>query len=159
MTRFEHSIIIPAPVEQVFSYAADYQKWAEWFEGVSDFKATTPVMQGNGARYAYKARLMGFSASVETEIHDYVHNGGWTGVATRGMPHRTHWVFQSVGDGTKFTYALEYHLPVPVLGALLDSLVIKPQWHRIIKKSLSNLNEHFLARTSTSPRTATDNIT
>jgi len=147
MTRIEHSVIIQAPVEQVFSYAADYQKWTEWFEGVSDFKATTPVTQGNGARYAYKARLMGVPASVETEIHDFVYNGGWTGVATKGMPHRTHWVFKPVGDGTKFTYALEYHLPVPLLGSLLDSLFMKPQWDRIIQKSLNNLRQHFLAQT------------
>ena len=143
MTRIEHSITIETPVEQVFSYAADYRKWTEWFEGVSDFKATTAITQGNGARYAYKARLLGISANVETEVHDFVNNRGWTGLATKGMPHRTHWRFEPIGSGTKFTYALEYQLPIPLLGSLLDSLFMRPQWDKIIANSLNNLRHHF----------------
>ncbi|HEX9934875.1 MAG TPA: SRPBCC family protein [bacterium] len=143
MTRIEKSIIIQAPVEQVFAYAADYTKWGEWFEGISDIKATTEVTRGNGARYAYKARLMGVSASVETEIRDFVPNSGWTGIGIRGMEHKTHWAFGSVGQGTKFTYALEYKLPVPLIACLLDSLFMRPQWEKIIRKSLDNLRLHF----------------
>jgi len=146
MTRIEQSVIIPAQVEQVFSYAADYQTWTEWFEGVSDFKATSAVSQGNGAPYAYKARLMAVSAGVETEIHDFVHNGGWTGVATKGMPHRTRWVFEAAGDCTKFTHALEYQLPIHLLGSLIDFLLMKPQWEKIIQKSLNNLKQPFLSQ-------------
>ena len=41
MTRIEHSVVIQAPVEEVFRYAADYQKWQEWYVGVSDVKTTT----------------------------------------------------------------------------------------------------------------------
>lgn len=152
MTRIEHSITIEAPVEQVFAYAADYRTWNEWFEGVSDFKPTTAVTQGNGARYAYKARLLGVSASVETEVHDFVNNRGWTGLATRGIPHRTHWKFESIGSGTKFTYTLEYQLPIPLLGSVFDSMFMKPQWDKIIANSLHNLRQHFEMSTgSTSP--------
>lgn len=148
MTRIEHSVIIQAPVEQVFSYAADYQKWSEWFEGVSDFNATTTVTHGNGARYAYRARVMAVSASVETEIQDFVQNRGWTGVSTKGLPHRTHWIFEPIGSATRFTYALEYHLPVPLLGSLLDSLFVRSQWDKIVEKSLNNLRQHFLTEAS-----------
>ncbi len=150
MTRIEHSVIISAPVDQVFGYAADFAKWTEWFEGVSDFKATTAITRGNGARYAYKARVMGLPAPVETEIHDYVHNRGWTGVATRGLAHRTHWTFEPMGDSTKFTYAMEYRLPIPVLGYLVDSLFARRQWERILERSLNNLRRHFLASADTS---------
>jgi len=146
MTRIEHSTVIQAPVQDVFSYAADWQKWPDWFEGVSDFRATTDLKQGNGARYAYKARLMGVSAHVETEIHEFVQNTGWKGVATKGMPHKTQWIFEPQADNTKFTYVLEYQLPIPLVGSLLDSLFIKPQWDKIICKSLENLKKHFVIR-------------
>jgi coenzyme Q-binding protein COQ10 len=144
MTRIERSIMIQAPVKDVFDYAADWRKWSEWFEGLLDFRPTTAIEQGNGARYAYKARMMGLSLKVETEIHDLVLNAGWTGVATKGMPHRTQWIFESIGDTTKFTYVLEYKLAVPLVGSLLDSLIMKPQWNRIISNSLKNLKGHFL---------------
>ncbi len=76
MIRIEHSTIIQAPVEQVFSYAADYRKWPEWYEGVSDITPTTAVTEGNNARYAYRVCVMAISAGVETEIHDFVQNRG-----------------------------------------------------------------------------------
>ncbi|MFC2126150.1 SRPBCC family protein [Bacteroidota bacterium] len=143
MTRIENSINIPAPVEEVFKYASDWQKWSEWFEGVSDFKPTTETSRGNGTRYAYKAKIMGLSVNIETEIHDFTENRGWIGKATKGMPHQTLWMFESVDGGTKSTYALEYELTIPVLGSLLDDFLMKPQWDKIIRKSLNNLKEHF----------------
>ena len=68
MTRIEKSIIINKPVEAVFKYASDWERWSDWFEGVSDFKPMTETTSGNGARYAYKAKMMGLNVKVETEI-------------------------------------------------------------------------------------------
>ena len=139
MTRIEDSIRIPAPVDQVFAYASEYNNWEEWFEGVSDFKTTTETTKGNGTRYAYKAKMMGLSIGVETEIHDFVENKGWKGRATKGMPHQTFWIFESSDEGTKMTYALEYALDIPLIGKWLDNTFMKPQWEKIISKSLENL--------------------
>ena len=144
MIRIEHSTIIQAPVDQVFSYAADYRKWPEWYEGVSDVTTTTPVTEGNSARYAYKVRILAVSATVETEIHDFVQNRGWTGISTRGIRHRTTWIFEPIGPATRFTHAVEGHVPVPLLGALCDSIFLEPQWDKIVKNSLNNLKQHFL---------------
>ncbi len=144
MIRVEHSIVIQAPVDRVFSYAADYQKWPEWYAGVSEVKTTTAATKGNKARYAYRVRVMGIPAGVETEIHDYVENSGWTGVGTKGLPHRTTWIFEPVGSATRFTHVVEGHVPVPLLGSLIDSLFLKPQWDRIVETSLGKLNQHFL---------------
>ena len=156
MTNIEASVDIAAPIEEVFAFASDWKHWEDWWEGVSDFRPTTQVTQGNGARYAYKARMMGVSASVETEIHEFVPNRGWKGVSTKGIPHRTHCIFEQVGDCTKFTYALEYDLRVPLLGSMLDSLFMKPQWNRIIRESLDNLKQHFLTQAGLNPKPASD---
>jgi uncharacterized protein YndB with AHSA1/START domain len=150
MTYIEYSVTIEAPIERVFNYAADYQKWSEWFEGVSDFKPTTKINQGNGARFAYRVRVMGFSAAVETEIHDFVRNKGWTGVSTKGLAARTHWTFEPIGDATKFTYTMEYQMPIPLLGTLLDSWFARPQWQKTVERSLNNLKRHFLTQVGTS---------
>jgi uncharacterized membrane protein len=144
MTRIVRSIIIPAPIDEVFRYASDYRTWADWFAGVSDVKASTAISQGNGARYAYKVRMMGVSAPVETEIHDFVTNSGWRGISTRGVTHKTFWTFKQVEQGTELTYSLEYQLPVPLLGSLLDSLLMRPQWEKFIEKALKNLRQHFI---------------
>ena len=144
MARIEQAIVIPAPLEDVFAFASDYRKWGDWFEGVSEFTPITTITEGNGARYAYKARLLGISVGVETEIHDFRRNEGWKGVATKGVAAQTFWTFRPEGDGTRFTYALEYDLPIPLLGPLVDSMFMKRQWKRIIAKSLENLNRQFI---------------
>lgn len=143
MARIYRSIIIKRPINEVFSYASDWEKWSEWFKGVSDFKPTTETSKGNGTRYAYKAKMMGFNIDVETEIHEFVENKGWIGKSTKGLPNQTEWIFETDVSGTKFTYGLEYKLPVPLLGPLFDRLFIEPQWIKIIEKSLQNINQKF----------------
>jgi len=146
MTRIEASTIIPGAPDEVFRYASDWQKWDEWFEGVSDFQPTTEIVRGNGARYAYKARLLWFEARVETEITEFVEGRGWKGIARKGMPHTTYWSFEAVDDHTRFTYALEYRIPIPVVGGLLDVAFLRKHWRRIITMSLGNLRRHFETR-------------
>jgi len=143
MPWIEDSIVVDAPVDAVFGYASDWRRWPDWFEGVSDFRSTSEVTRGTGARYTYRARVMGVPVTVETEIREFVEGQGWTGVATRGLAHRTHWRFEAQGESTRFTYALEYRLPVPLLGAVLDALIVKREWRGIIRKSLANLRRHF----------------
>lgn len=144
MTKIESSVKIPLPVKDVFPYVSDYKKWEEWFEGVSDFKPTTETNKGNGTRYAYKAKMMGLNVGVETEIFDFVENQGWKGKAIKGMPHTTYWIFESIEGGTKFTYALEYELEIPLVGNWLDKTFMEPQWNKIINNSLENLKNMFI---------------
>lgn len=144
MTKISKSISIDAPIDALFEYASNYKKWEEWFEGVSDFKPTTTTAKGNGTRYAYKANMMGLTVGIETEIHDFVENKDWTGVSTKGMPNKTFWKFESIDEGTKMTYALEYALDIPLVGKWLDNTFMKPQWEKIISKSLENLKSQFV---------------
>ena len=143
MTSVEKSIVIDRPVEEVFSYASDWQRWHEWFVGVSPFRPVTEIQKGNGTRYAYKASVMGMKMPVETEIHDFIPNKGWNGRSTRGVPHRTHWKFEKAGEGTRFTYGLDFKMPIPLLGKILDRSILKPQWENIIESSLQNLKKKF----------------
>lgn len=146
MTRVEASVDIRAPLADVFAYASDWRKWDEWWEGVSGFQPTSEPTRGDGARYAYKTRIAGVRTNIETEIHDFAENVGWTGIVVKGPPHKTKWVFEGKGDLTRFTYILEYTLPVPILGPLLDSLLMRPGWRRRLEKSLQNLRVFFERR-------------
>ena len=146
MKRISKSILIQASCEEVFSYASDYRKWKDWFVGVSNVRPTTEKTTGNGARYAYKVRMMMFPVGVETEISDFVINKGWKGKATKGTPHQTQWIFETVESGTNFTYVLDYDIPVPILGSLLDRLILRPQWNKIVENSLRNLKHNFQSK-------------
>jgi hypothetical protein len=145
MIRIEQSVVLQAPVDQVFRYAADHQKWSEGYEGVSNVKTTTGAAESNKVRYAYTVRVMGFPAEVETDIHDFSQNRGWTGIATKGLPHSTTWISEPFGTGTRLTRVVEGHVPVPLVGSLLDSLFLRPQWDKIVKTSLENPKQRLLA--------------
>ena len=62
MRRIEASVEIQAPVADVFAFASDWQRWEDWWEGVSQFRPTTEVTRGNGTRYAYKAWIAGMTS-------------------------------------------------------------------------------------------------
>lgn len=143
MTKIEESVVIDAPVDAVFRYASDWRRWPDWFEGLSDVRSTSEVGRGTGARYTYRVRVLGLAATVETELQEFVEGRGWTGVGTRGLPHRTRWRFEARGESTKFTYELEYRLPPPLLGTVVDALFARREWKGVVRRSLSNLQKHF----------------
>ena len=143
MKKVLASIDIDVPVADVFAYASDWRRWEEWWEGVAEFRPTTEVTRGNGTRYAYKAWIAGMTRNLETEIHEFEENVGWKGVAINGPPHRTQWVFEDKGGTTRLTYILEYDLPWPVVGTILDALLMRPGWQRKLEHSLRNLKDHF----------------
>ena len=140
MSRVEKSIRINAPADKVFRFAADYQNWDVFFVGVSDVKPTTEKTWGDGSKFVYKATVMGIPWLVGTEIHSFVENEGWRGKSFKGIvEHRTQWIFEPVDAGTEFTFAVDYKMLVPILGDILDKLIVKREWEGIVEGSLQNL--------------------
>ncbi len=143
MPTLERSIVIEAPIQEVFEYAADWRHWPDWYVGFSDISPTTEIERGNGAIYAYKMCVLGLPFKAETEVHDFVENSGWSGRRIRGVPHRTNYVFEDLTPHTSFTTSIYYSLPIPMIGRVLCSLVFNRAWRRILEKSLNNLKAHF----------------
>ena len=139
MSRVEKSIRINAPADKVFRFAADYENWDVFFAGVSDVKPTTEKTWGDGSKFVYKATIMGIPMPVGTEIHSFVEDEGWRGKSFKGVEHRTQWIFDRVDGGTEFTFAVDYKMPVPILGDILDRLFVKREWEGIVEGSLQNL--------------------
>lgn len=143
MPTLERSIIIEAPIEEVFQYAADWRTWPDWYSGFTDVSPTTGTERGNGAIYVYKMWVLGLPFKAQTEVHDFVENRGWSGRRVKGVPHSTSYVFEDLAAHTKFTTAIYYSLPIPIIGPLLCSLFFNRAWRRILEKSLNNLKAHF----------------
>lgn len=145
MTHISRSVFIEAPVSRVFAYASEWSSWEEWFEGVSGFRPLSEVEKGNGAKYAYRAKMMGISVPVDAEVHDFRQDEGWVATGKKGMPYTAKWTFRQKDGGTEFTYALDYTLSIPLIGDFLDRKFLIPEWENILEKSLSNLKATFEA--------------
>lgn len=146
MTEIKRNIIIEAPVNKVFEYAADYKNWSKFFEGVSDFKPITPVTRGSGSKYIYKAKALGMNVTVGTEVQQFKENEGWIGKSFKGLEHQTQWIFKKSNSNTEFTFIQRYKLPLYFGGNLIDKMFAEPAWINIIEHSLQNLKKIMEAK-------------
>lgn len=143
LTKVESSIEISKPVRDVFAYTSDWKHWNEWRVGASDIKPTTKKDRGNNSRFEYKARVAGMKFNLETEIHYFKENVGWQGIVRKGLPHKMKWSFENKTQSTIVTYMIEFSTAWFIIGPLLDSLILKPKWQRMIEQTLNNLKDHL----------------
>jgi uncharacterized membrane protein len=143
LTKVEATVEINKPVNEVFEYASDWRNWNEWREGVYELKPTTSVERGNGARYSYKAWVAGMKINLETEIHSFKENVGWNGIVHKGLPHKIQLLFEGTLGKTKVTYKIEYDPPWFFIGPILDFLILRRGWQRLLNKSLDNLKNYL----------------
>ena len=139
MTEIKKCILINAPVSKVFEFASNYQKWPEFFVGISEIKPITDITNDNGAQFLYKVRLMGIKVTVGTEFQQFNRNEGWIGKSFKGLDAQTQWIFKETDGKTEFTYIQRYKLPFYMGGSFTDKKFIIPQWIKIIDISLQNL--------------------
>ncbi len=139
MGEIKRSVTIAAAVDEVFRFASDYQKWPEFFVGVSNVKPVTETTRGNGARFIYRVKALGMKFTVGTELREFRENEGWSGKSFKGLEHQTQWIFRKASGGTEFTFIQRHRLPLYLGGKLVEKMFIQPEWIKIIENSLRNL--------------------
>lgn len=145
MATITRSVDIAVARETAFDFVA-----SQW-EGTLDFWAGaierwTPQRGrplGMGYRVGYTARMLGIPLRVEMEVVGFRRPEGWTAQSRTGPPVTGEWRFEAVDAGTRFRYRLSYRMPPPLLGPLLDRLVIAGLWERNIEQSLVNLKRRL----------------
>ncbi len=141
MGEIRRSTTIAAPVNEVFKFASDYQKWPEFFVGVADVRPVTEITRGNGAKFIYRVKALGMKFTVGTELKEFKENEGWIGKSFKGLEHQTQWIFRKSNGNTEFTFIQRHKLPLYLGGSVIEKLFIQPEWIRIIENSLKNLKK------------------
>lgn len=108
MPKIENTITINRPVEQVFTFVADYRNNVKWQTGViaAEFTSTGPV--GVGTTYKYDAEIMGrkLETSGELTVYDPPKKVAWK--STSGpFPMSGSTIFASVEAGTLVSDTIE----------------------------------------------------
>lgn len=141
MTLLKDSILIKAPVDEVFSYISDYRNWRVFYQGISDIKPITKETNETGSKFIYKISSTGMTFKVGTELRDFKKNEGWIGKSFKGVDCETFWNVQEKDGKTEFTHGLTYHLPCFIGGKLLDTLFFKSAYTKTISNSLKNVKK------------------
>lgn len=142
MTRVEKSVVIRAPLESVWAFTSDWRNLRRYFVYVDEVKPRTEQTLGKGARLDLRVRFLGRTMDSQWECVEYLPNEGWTfHAALMGVTAVKRWRFLPAGDGTKVIFTLDYQPAPPVIGPIVDALVIKRAWQKLYERSFEALKQ------------------
>jgi uncharacterized protein YndB with AHSA1/START domain len=123
MATIKKSININAPVEKVFEDLTPEHLPEVWPSLVEVNNIQELPNGGFSWDWVYKMAGMRFTGSSEhTEV---VPNERTVTLSTGGIDSTITWEYQPVDGGTKFTTTVEYKVPIPLLGKLAESIIVK----------------------------------
>lgn len=137
--RVEASEDLPAPPDRVWSLLERWEDQPRWMRDAVWVRVLTPERGGAGARVKVLNRVL--HVPLFTEQLEVV---GWDPPRRMVMAHRSFvrgtgsWTLEPVAGATRFTWAEELSLPVPLLGELA-LVVYRPFMRRLMRGSLANL--------------------
>jgi uncharacterized membrane protein len=124
MSKLEKSITINAPIEKIFDYVGDQANlpkiWPSLIE-ITDLKA----LPNGGWSNRWKYKMTGIHLSGTSEDIEHVANQRIVSKTKGGVESIQTWMFQPGDGGTKVTFAVEYTIPIPVIGAVAEAVIVK----------------------------------
>ncbi len=136
MATIKSSITINAPPEKVFEYAKPENLPEIW---PSLIEVNNVKVQLNGDySYDYVYKMVGVRLTGSSE-DTVVSNERIVSVSTGGIESKITFLFQPEDGGTNFTVEAEYTVPVPVLGKLAESVIVR-QIEKEVEVILYNAN-------------------
>jgi uncharacterized membrane protein len=145
MVKVKKSIVIKAPVENVFAYMQDARSNLEWLPGIMEITDIhdEPGQVGSHFRWAYK--MAGLRFEGETTLVEYVKNRRMVTEGRGAISNRWQFDYTTVPEGTRLDLDVEYTVPTPVLGRVAEH-AIRGQNEREAELALSNIKARMESR-------------
>jgi len=123
MAKVERTITINAPVEKVFAYITDSSNEREFVPSITDIRNIQG--EGVGKTYEWTYKMLGIPLHGKSKTVEYKPNERYVSKSSGGVVSTWIWVFRSEAGGTQMNLAIEYTIPVPVLGKFAERLVLR----------------------------------
>ena len=137
MARFEESVTINRPVEDVFTYATEIKNWTQWHETIVEAEQTSQGPVGVGTTFKGKASMEGRTMEFTGKMTEYDPNKRDGKVMDFGnFVIDNTLMFAPTNGGTRFT--LVYDVKVRGLAKLMSSR-INNGMHQELKQAVSKL--------------------
>ena len=108
MIKFENSVVINRPVEEVFAFVVDFEKWPMWVSEMVEAKITSEGPVGLGTTVLNVVHILGRRIEATQEIHQYEPNRMLGFKSTSGpVSNDVTFGFESVDGGTELSVDLE----------------------------------------------------
>jgi carbon monoxide dehydrogenase subunit G len=122
VAKVERGVLIKAPVERVFSYVTDPKNELEWLPSMTDVRDITGL--GIGQTWGWTYKMLGMSFKGKTEVTDFASNSRYVYKSSGGITSTWTYSFKPEAGGTRLSLAVEYTIPIPVLGKVAERLVL-----------------------------------
>jgi len=123
MISHEHSIVIRAPLREVFAYVNAPATLSDWMTGMIDIRNI--VGDGAGLQYEWTYQMAGIRLRGQNVVVEYIPDE-CAAHQSIGMVNATWKSFvEPHEDGTTLTLQVEYTIPFPVLGRLAEHLTVR----------------------------------
>jgi len=133
MAKIIKTININAPADKIFDYVDDSTNLPEIWPSMVEIK---DVKEDKSFTWVYKMAGMHFEGS--SDLIESIAGKRHVTKSTRGIPSTFVWTYQPEQAGTKLTLECEYTIPVPLLGKLAESFIVKMN-EREAEAMLANL--------------------
>jgi len=124
MTKIVKSVFIEAPVQKIYDYLIDPMNLLEYWPNVTRISDVKQLPNGGySTRWVYKmafVKLTGTGVTVDCARNKFIIDR-----IKGGIDSTQKWTLNPNGLGTMATFEVEYSIPIPVIGRLLEKLLEK----------------------------------
>jgi uncharacterized membrane protein len=124
VTTIEKSILIKAPVKQVFSYLDEPEHLPEIWPSMVEIKDVKVLPKG-GHRYHWIYKMAGMRFEGETETVEFELDRHLVTKATGQIPATFDYSFKAENGFTRLEVKTEYEIPKTLLGKVAEPFVLK----------------------------------
>jgi uncharacterized protein YndB with AHSA1/START domain len=124
MAKIRRSIVIDAPVEEVFDYVEEPANIPQYWPSVIEIKDVDQLSTG-GFRMTAVYKMAGVRFEVESECTEFIPNQRTVYRSEGGVSSTATWIYEPHDGGTKATMENEYTVHLPVLRRLAESFLTR----------------------------------
>lgn len=135
MSTHEKSIVVDAPVHEVFSMWSSFDNFPEFMSHVDD----VTILEADRSHWRGTVGGVDEEWDARTTRMEEDRAIGWE--STSGFKNKGEILFDPVDSGTKITVHLEYDPPAGVLGDVVDVAYISSKFDRSLEEDLSNFKK------------------
>jgi uncharacterized membrane protein len=125
MIHVNKSIVIGASVEKVFAYIDNPENLVDIWPSLLEVTDVEMTEKRIGDCYKWVYKIAGMRLSGESKVAEYEKNKRIVRKASGGASTTHAHIFETEGQGTKYTLDVEYTIPVPILGKLAEPIIRK----------------------------------
>ena len=122
MIKLKKTIIISAPVKEIFNYISELENLTEIWPSLMQVKDIQQLPGGgNSFRFVYMMAgiLIEGTGNIESTPNRRI-----IIQTTGGIQSTQIWTLELEANGTRATVEMEYNIPVPILGKLIEAVVV-----------------------------------